>query len=243
VGGVVGERQRAHPRVEELRGRGPRENLRAQELPRDRRGPVQQARPGIRVGVHEGARPQVVLRRPALDEVRGERERGTGEPDERCAAQLRDRARNAGGDGGERRIVERGQGGHVGGRAHGLAEHGTAAGHDVDVDSGQLEGNDDVAEEDARVDAVPTHGLQGDLARELRVEAGVEHLRSDAQLAVFGQRSARLPHEPHGRDRAADAPIGGDEGAGCRAPVDEGMLGGQGGCGCRSHRAILRVVP
>ena len=61
----------------------------------------------------------------------------------------------------------------------------------------------DVAEEDGRVDAVAADGLQRDLARELGLQARVEHVAAGAvgalpQLAVLGQRAACLAHEPDG---------------------------------------------
>ena len=65
------------------------------------------------------------------------------------------------------------------------------------VHTGELDRHDDVAEEDARVDAVTADRLQRDLARQVGREAGVEHGGADAQLAVLGKRAPRLAHEPH----------------------------------------------
>ena len=59
--------------------------------------------------------------------------------------------------------------------------------HDVDVDAGEPQGDDDVAVEDRRVDAVPADGLQGDLGGQLGDEAGLEDRGLAPHLAVFGE--------------------------------------------------------
>jgi hypothetical protein len=64
---------------------------------------------------------------------------------------------------------------------------GTRAGNEVHIDTGEAQGDDDVAEEDAGIHSVATHGLQGNLAGESRIEAGVEHPRAHSELAVFGE--------------------------------------------------------
>ena len=107
--------------------------------------------------------------------------------------------------------VDRGQFGDGSGIGICLREDGPATRLDLDVDADELQRHDDVAEEDARVDPVPTHRLQRDLARHRRVETRVEHARADPQLAVLGQRPARLPHEPHRRRVGALTAVGADE--------------------------------
>ncbi len=116
--------------------------------------------------------------------------------------------------GASARGVERGEGRDIRRRPHRVLEHGTAAGDDAHVDAGQLDRDDDVAEEDRGIHAVPTDRLQGDLARELGREAGLEHVGADAQLAVFRQRTAGLPHEPHRSRLGAIPAICPEEGSG-----------------------------
>jgi hypothetical protein len=217
---VVGERQGAGPRVEELRGGGAREHLRAQEAPGELGGPLHERPPGARVGVHERAGGEVVLRGSALGEVRREGERSTREADERGRGrsarrgegrELGDRALDRLGDGGgglvEARGVDRRELGDARGIPVGTPEDGPPARLDLDVDADELQRHDDVAEEDAGVDLVATHGLQRDLGGHRRVEARIEHAGADAQLAVLRQRAARLAHEPHRRGVAALAPV------------------------------------
>ena len=73
------------------------------------------------------------------------------------------------------------------------------------------------------VHSVPAHGLEGDLAGEGRIEAGVEHPGPHPQLAVFGQRAPRLTHEPDRGHLLSHSLIGTDEGSGCGAPGAERM--------------------
>jgi len=58
--------------------------------------------------------------------------------------------------------------------AEGLAEDGTAAGHDVNSHADGDERHDDVGEEDGGVDAVAPPGLHHELGRHLGVGDGVE---------------------------------------------------------------------
>ena len=220
---VIGERERARPRVEELGGGCPGQHLRAQEPPGELGGPLHEGAPRAGVGVHEGACGEVVLRGATLGEVRGERERRAREADEGGGGarsvvggvQLGDRALDRLGDGGgcpvEPCRVDRRELGDGRGIRVPLAEDRAAARLDLDVDAHELERHDDVAEEDAGVDPVAAHRLQGDLTRHRRVQARVEHARADAQVAVLGQRTPCLPHEPHGRRVGPLSSIGAHE--------------------------------
>jgi hypothetical protein len=90
--------------------------------------------------------------------------------------------------------------------------------------SGELERNDEVAEEDPGIDPMPTHRLERDLARQLGVEARVEHGRADPQGAVLGQGTTGLAHEPHGRRFRTIAPIRPDERGSGRSAVEERVV-------------------
>ncbi|MDF2573538.1 MAG: hypothetical protein K0S05_450 [Agromyces sp.] len=217
----------------------PGQHLRAQEAPGELGRPVHERAPRARVGVHERAGREVVLRGSALGEVRGERERRAREADERRRGartvvglvELGDRALDRLGDGSgclvEPCRIDARQLGDGRGIRVPPAEDGTATGLDLDVDADELQRHHDVAEEDAGIDRVAAHRLQRDLARHRGVEAGVEHPRADAEVAVLGQRPARLAHEPHGSRVAPLSSVGADETRVAREAGGKGVLGGE----------------
>ncbi len=209
---VVGRGQRPHPGVEQLDRGGAGLDLHGQEGRGDVREPVEQVGPQLRVAVHEGLGVLVIARGAALDQVAGEGEGGSGEPDERGRAQL-------GGDQadglGDVRDVVRLQGAQpveVRAAAEGPVDDRADARLDVQVDADGLERHDDVAEVDGGVHPVPAHRLQGDLGDQLRPHARVEHGNALAYFAVLGQRTPGLAHEPHGRVRHRLATAGPQEG-------------------------------
>ncbi len=158
--------------------------------------------PGLGVGVHHAAGAQVLLRRAALDEVGRQGEGRTGEADDGHVAELArddaDRLGDGAGCGDDLGGVDRRDAVDVGGRADGVGEDGAAAGLDLDVDAGQQQRHDDVAEEHRGIHPVPAHRLQRDLGGERRVEARVEHAGAHAKVAVFGKGAPGLSHEPDG---------------------------------------------
>ena len=89
-----------------------------------------------------------------------------------------------------------------------------------------------------------SHGLQGDLARQFGIEAGVKHLGADPEGTVFGQRAAGLAHEPHRSGGRTIAAIGANERRISRAAVNQGVAGwevhvikyGRTGWECRTLR-------
>ncbi len=85
----------------------------------------------------------------------------------------------------------------VGARPDRVRDDRADAGDDVQVDPDGRERHDDVGEEDGRVDAVPSHRLQGDLGDEVGAPARLEHADALAHGAVLGERAPRLAHEPH----------------------------------------------
>ena len=205
----------------------PRHHLRAEERPGHLGRPGHQGTPGLGFGVHQGASTEVVFRRTTLDEVGRQGEGGSREADEGGGSECRDGERDSLGDRAQGRWVEGRERCDILERADRSTEHRAASGHDVDVDPRELDGHDDVAEEDARVDAVAPHRLQGDLAGHGRVEACVEHRGADPQLPILRQRPAGLPHEPdRGRLRAVCA-VGANEIRLGGTPVDERMIGWQ----------------
>jgi len=199
---VVVEREGAGPGVEQLHRARPGENLGAQERAGQVRRPRGEGGPRPGVAVHEAARAQVVAAGPALDQVGGQRERRACEPDERGASERGDRPSDAVADRSQPGVVERvrgrGQAVDVGPRASRLGEHGPDARGDLDVDSRQAERDNDVAEEDRGVNAVPPDRLERDLGGERRGEAGLEHPGARAGRPVLGKGAPGLTHEPDG---------------------------------------------
>ncbi|SIJ27207.1 Uncharacterised protein [Mycobacteroides abscessus subsp. abscessus] len=196
---VVAAVEVAGPRVEELERRRAGGELHIDERRGDARELGQEEGEGLGVGDHERLRLLVVLARSAFDEVARQGERGPGEADERgVGAEFGGDAPDRFGDVGNLVGFELGQGLDVGAGADRCGEHRSAAGDDLDLDAGRLEGDDDVGEEDRGVDSVTTHGLEGDLGDEFGVPAGVEHRGALAQSAVLGQGATGLPHEPDG---------------------------------------------
>jgi hypothetical protein len=155
----------------------------------------------------------VLLRRTALDEIGREGERRTGEADQRGVAEFRGHEAHRLSDRGavERVGIDGRDPVHIGCRAHRIREHRAASGLDLDVDAGEAQRDDDVAEEHRGVDAMTTDRLQGDLGGQIGGEAGVQHPGADPQLAVLGQRPAGLTHEPHRGVFGADAGEGAQE--------------------------------
>ena len=150
------------------------------------------------------------LRRSAFDEVTRDRERRTGEADQRCVGRLEflhhevDRLRDVRDvDVGE--VAESFQ---VGGAREGFGDHRSTSRHDLDAETDGVVRHDDVAEEDRGVDAVATDGLHRDLTGDRGVGDGVEDRAGSAQFSVLGERPSGLAHEPHRYVRDALAATG-----------------------------------
>jgi hypothetical protein len=137
--------------------------------------------------VHERLRPGVVPGRAALDQVAGQRERRSGEPDQRGAGKLAGEHPDRLVDVPDLARVEVRQPGHVGRGTHRRGDHRPHPGHDVQVDAGRPQRHHDVGEQDRRVHPVPAHRLQGDLGDEVRPGAGVEHADPGPDRPVLRQ--------------------------------------------------------
>ena len=186
----------------------------------------------------------MLLRRAALDEVRGQREGRARETDQRRRAQFirdpSDRLGDRTGCLGHLGRVDRRQAGNIRGAPHGVREDGATARFDLDLHTGEAQGYDDVAEEDRGVDVVAPDGLQGDLRGEFGVEAGIQHPCSHAQCPIFGQGATRLTHEP---DRGAVGAVAA-EGAQERGvgKVHASILPLPAGCGLTGRWGCARTV-
>ena len=226
VAAVVAFAEGACPGVEELHGGCARLDLCAQELACGAGCPGGEFVPGGGVGVHHGARAQVVAGGAAFDHVGGDGEGGSGEADERGVAEHFYGGGDGFADGVEVAVFEFGQGAHLVEGADGLVEYGAPTGHDVDVDARKLHGDDDVGEEDAGVDLVAADGLHGDFCGEVGGEACVQHGDAFARLAVFGQGAACLAHEPDGSVAGGAAGEGAEHGRVGGGACAQGVVGG-----------------
>ncbi len=193
---VVGG-QGPRPRVEDLHGDGTRCHLGPERREGDVGQSVEEASPHARVRVHEGLGTGLGLRRPALDQVAGQREGGAGEPDEGDVGLLGHQAHGVE-DGGDVGLgLEGSEPAEVLRAAEGLIEHGPHALTQLDAHADGDEGDHDVGEEDGGVHTQATDRLHRDLGGQGRVARDVEHRRLGPYGPVLGQRPACLAHEPH----------------------------------------------
>ena len=225
---VLIESQRSRPRIEELHGTGTRDGLRAKEGACGLGHPGKQCVPGLRFLAHQCLGVQVVAGRSTLHEVGGQRERGPGESDERHGPEFGNKDADGFDDRSECRRVQLWEIPDLLCSADRLSHDGPHTSDDVDVDSGQLQGNDDVTEEDGRIDLVAAHWLECDLSHHVRPQAGVEHGRAFTQRPVLRQGPARLAHHPDRPCWGAAASVCADQRRIGGRPTDERVLRRQG---------------
>ena len=204
---VVGRRQRAHPRVEELHGLRPRGDLPVEVVGRHVGEPGEEGVPRRALLAHEALRGEELARGPALDQVRGERERRPREADERHLLAERlpgephrlEHVAERIGD------VDSGQAPHVLRAPHGAVDTRAVTSRELEADAERLEHEQDVGEEDGRVDAQPLDGLERHLRGGVGRLAQLEEPAAGAQRPVLRHVPPRLPHQPHGRERRRPA--------------------------------------
>jgi hypothetical protein len=180
--------QRARPRVEQLNRIHPGGGLNAKEGQGELSEPSQQGVPDVGLGMHECLGALVVAARSALDKIGRKSEWGPSKADQRDLPQLGDQQPHRGGHRLHSIGFEHPQPRDISGAAHRTVHHRTSARHDVQPDASGMQRHHDVAEQDRGVHAVPAHGLQRDLAGQLRSHAGLQHRLVSSQLAVLGQR-------------------------------------------------------
>ena len=171
------------------------------------------ARQTVGLGVHQRLRDRELARRLALDEVARDGERPAEEADDRLlgrelaahdADRLEDRRERLLRV-GDAQLLDRRE------RAHRLAHHRPDALDQLDVEAHRDDRGHDVREHHGRVHAVPAHGLERHLGRQLRRLVDLEERVPLADRAVLGQRAPGLPHEPHRRPLDGFTPRGADE--------------------------------
>src|SRR5205807_1180709 len=154
-------------------------------------------------------------RRAALDEVRRNRERRAREADERYPPRERslhapgrlEDERNRGVDVDPREVVD------LSLAAQGAPDDGPLAGGELEPDVERLDDQEDVGEQDRRVDAQTVDGLERDFRRSLRVPAELEKPEPLPHRTVLGQVTACLAHQPHGGVRHRRAARGAQDGS------------------------------
>ena len=232
---VVAAAERTGPRVEQLEGAGAVAELGVDERDGRFAEPVHQVVPQALVAVDQRLGVAVVAARPALDQVAGDGERRSGEGEERHVGwQFRGEQADRVDDVVDVVDGERAEAVEIGAGAQRLLGDGTGAGRDVDPEPHGVRGDDDVAEQHGRVDAVPPDRLQRDLRRNVGALDGVEDRALTAHRPVLGQRSSGLAHEPHGRATRPQPPRRVEEGS------RPGLASGSGpglGSGRDTHRA------
>ena len=84
---------------------------------------------------------------------------------------------------------------------HGTMDARAIALGELESDAQRLEHEQDVGEQDRRVDPEPLDGLERHLRRRVRVLAELEEAMAGTHGAVFRHVAPRLTHEPYRRER------------------------------------------
>ena len=161
--------------------------------------------------------------RATFHQVGGQGERRTGEADQGHVAERWNEQTDGLGDRADRLQVKGFDGRHIRPGPNRVSDHRTDISDDVEFDPRPAQRDDDVGEQDRRVDTMPADRLQGDLADQLGVETRLHHGVLGPQHAVFRQRATGLPHEPDRRPRR-------------RAPGGGGQVGRLGKLAAVAHR-------
>ena len=195
---VVLGAQAAHPTVKELDGLRPCPDLALQIFRHHTRELVQEPVPHGRLPVHEALGLDVMARGAPLDGIARERERRAGKSDQRHASVQRaagqpDRLRHEpellSADKPERVHIRTGPDRIVNDRTFALLER--------DAQAHWLEREQDVGEDDGRIEGEALDRLQRDLGRQFRRLAHLEDGMLGADGPVLLHVASGLPHEPH----------------------------------------------
>ncbi len=233
---VVGLGQRAGPRVEQLDRPGAGVDLHVQERAGDGGQPAGKVVPEVGPAQHEGLRAGEGAGRAALDQVARQGERRPGEADQRRTPEFGDEqpARPPRWARRPRRPARRSASIWPWVRI-GSAKTGPVPATMSTVDSGRRQRDDDVGEQDGRVDPVPAYRLHGDLGDQIGGPAGLQHRHPSPHRVVLRQRSTGLPHEPDRHRRRGFTPYRGDHVGAPRARA-AGLRGGRLRRAHRRHR-------
>ena len=195
---VIGRRKAAHPAIEELQALGAGMALGREVMAYDGGQAVKQRVPGFRVTVHQSLGLDEIPRRAALDGVAGQRERRSGETDQRhLAAQRFHRQANRFEHVPQVPLrVQRRQARNLLGGAERPSDDRAFTGRECESEVQGLEGQQDVRKNDGGVDPDVLHRLQGHFARQLGPMADLEKGGLGADGPVLRHVATGLPHEP-----------------------------------------------
>jgi hypothetical protein len=162
---------------------------------------LHEAVPDLGCCIHARLGPRERAAGTTLDQVAGDGERAADEADDRLLrregrAYERNRLEHRG---GVPLRVEATQPDEVVSRANRLVDHRAHALDEIDPEAHGGDRQHDVGVDDRRVDAVGADGLERHLRAELGPGADLEQRIPLANRPVFGQRAARLAHEPDRR--------------------------------------------
>ena len=197
---VVRGSERPDPGVEELHHLHAGIDLGIQVIDDNAGQVLHELVPGLRLREHHGLGMLVVPGPAALDHVAGKRERRAREPDERhLAVKLLEHNLNRLHEiidlGGRIDLLELL---HIGHRSDRIMDNRPLALGEFQADAHWFERQQDVGEDDCRVDLIPPDRLDRDFRSHFR---GLAHLQEGIlgpDLAVFRQVPACLAHHPHG---------------------------------------------
>ena len=146
--------------------------------------------------MHHSAGAQVIAGGAALNHIGGNGERCTRKTNKRGGTEHLDGCCDCLTNRVKCRIGQLRQGAHFIKRAHGILKYRAAAGHNIDIHTRELHGDNDIREENTGIDVVTAHRLHGNLGGKFGCQTGVQHGNSLTRLAVLGQRTPRLAHKP-----------------------------------------------
>ena len=208
---VVVRGEDAGPAVEDLHGRRPGVQLGPERGQGQIGEPLHQLVPDHRFTVHERLDPGEILGRSPFHQVAGHRERPTGEPDQGYV-QLGGQDAHRLDDVGRVDLgFERPEALEIVLDPEGLGHHRTGGRGHVHAEPDGGHRDHDVGEEDGGIGAVAVHRLPGELGHQLGLGDGVEDAALPSRRPVFGQRPARLAHEPDRHPFDGEPPARPDE--------------------------------
>ena len=187
------------PGVEDLHGLRPGRDLGAQVGDRRVRQLLHEQGEGLGVVLHERAQGREIPGLAPLHHVAGQGEGQAREADERDLARELS-AQDADGVHDEAQGLLRvghAQGRHGGAVPHPRPQHRALLLQELQRHAHGFDRDEDVREQDGRVDAQALDGLQGDLGGELRRLAHGQEVVPAPHLHVFREIAARLAHNPH----------------------------------------------
>ena len=165
----------------------------------------------------------VIARAAALDHVAGQRVGRAAEADDAQAiAKVRGDFLDGAGDVSQIAGAVGAQGAHVVGGADGMMDDRPLAGLELEVQAHRLQRQQQVGEDDGRVDAQLFRGGDGDLGGDLRLLADFDQRVVLADVAVLLHIAAGLAQKPDRRAVDGLAQAGAEK----AAAVEAGLVGG-----------------